>query len=478
MNNMDNNITDKNVVAHSHSKKNLPIGQFTTQTNQVVTTTPSRQLAVLSHDELLRNSTMSALPAILTGLGILALFVGGLVFWIVYVPLHSAVHAPAEIIFKSKRQSVQHLEGGIVKKILVKDGDTVQAGQALVILEGKQVQPIVNMLDEQNAAERAYMARLEAESKNARHVTFPGSVSPKIRQTEENMFNIRRESFEQQVELLRLQISQIKETIKGHQDRLATKNQEIALIREQLDANQSLLKDGYVTRTIILDLQRQLAANTGDRESIVAAIAGEKQRIAEFEQRIIALKVDRGQGAVSELKQSALRRIEQEERVRPMRDILERQVIRAPVTGKVVGLKVSTIGGVVQPREPLMEIAPSGDELILEAKIELKDVTDIRIGQEADVVVAGFDARKIRFIRARVTYISDDRIKSLSAQEKPYYLAYLEFLPESLKILGDVKLIPGMAANVSIATAPRSTFDYIVEPMRNRFKRALEIKNQ
>ncbi len=475
---MDNDIIDKNVTAPFKTKNDLPIGRVSTQANPIVAAHATRQLRVLTQNELLRESTISARPAILAGLGILILFMCGIIYWVVYIPLHSAIHAPAEIIFKSKRQPVQHLEGGLVKKILVKDGDTVQAGQALILLEDKQVQPIVSMLNEQNTAEMAVMARLEAESRGLKHIEFPRSVNAKIRQTEEKMFNTRRESFEQQIELLRLQISEIKETIKGHQDRLATKNQEIALIKEQLDANQSLLKDGYVTRTLILDLQRQLAANTGERESIIAAIAGDKQRIAEFEQRIVSFKADRGQGAANELRQSTMRRIEQEERVRPMRDILERQIIRAPVTGKVVGLKVTTIGGVVLAREPLMEIVPSGDTLILEAKIELKDVADVKVGQEADVSVQGFDARKIRFLRAKVTYLSDDRLKGASSQEKPYYAAYLEFLPESLEKMaaGNAKIIPGMSAGVSIATPAESTFDYIIQPVRERFKRALELK--
>jgi HlyD family type I secretion membrane fusion protein len=209
---------------------------------------------------------------------------------------------------------------------------------------------------------------------------------------------------------------------------------------------------------------------------ISAAIAGEKQRIAEFNQRILVLKADRVQGAVSELKQSALRRIDQEERIRPLQDTLERQVIRAPVTGRVVSLKVSTVGGVIIPREQLMEIAPAGETLILEAKIDMKDISDVKVGQAADVSISGFDGRKTQPLRARVTYLSDDRIAPSSSQGQPYYAAHLEFEADSLKNQRDTKLIPGMSANVSIAIAPRTALDYMIGPLRESARKAMQIK--
>ena len=444
-----------------------------------VTELSHRKVRGMTRDAQLRGGNMSALPATLTGFGILAFFAAGIAFWMIYVPLNAAVSAPAEVVFKSKRQTVQHLEGGIVEKILVRDGDMVQAGQALIVLDNKQVKPIVRMLQEQNMAEKAQIARLEAESGNFN--VLDGNLKGngnKYTQTENRLFKARQEAHQSQIELLRTQILEIRESIKGSQERLALKSHEISLLKEQLDANQELFKEGYVTRTVILDLQRLLAEKNSERESISTAIAGDKQRIVELEQRILAIKADRVQGVVNELKQSVLRRLDQEERIRPMRDTLERQVIRAPVTGKVVGLKISTVGGTIMPREPLMEIAPAGESLILEAKIDMKDVSNIKVGQGAEVSIAGFDARKTLPLRAKVTYISDDRIAPTSAAQgqQPYYSAYLEFEPESIKNLGEQKLIPGMSANVSIAIAPRTALDYMIAPMRESARKALQIK--
>jgi len=478
MNSTTKHKTATKIVERNEAKNGeIAARQTTSPAKQGETVLSPRKLQGVSRDAQLRSSNMSALPATLVGFGILAIFVGGFALWMIYVPVDAVVSAPAEVVFKGKRQTVQHLEGGIVEKILVKDGDMVQAGQALIMLQDKQVKPVVRMVQEQNAAEKAQMSRLEAESRGLNSLDSGVKVAGnKHVQTEHRLFKARQEAYQNQIELMRIQISQIKESLRGSEERLTLKSQETDSIKAQLDANQRLLKDGYVSKSTVLDLQRSLAANSGELESIRAAIAGDKQRIAEFEQRIITLKSDRVQGAVSELKQSALRSLDHEERIRPLRDTLERQVIRAPVTGRVVSLKVSTVGGTIMPRETLMEIAPIGETLILEAKIDMKDINEVKIGQEANVAIASFDARKTLPFRAKVTYISDDRIAPSSSQGQPYYAAHLEFEPDSLKNHSSNKLIPGMSANVSIAIAPRTAFDYMIDPMRENARKALQIR--
>ncbi len=442
----------------------------TTPAKQGVTALSPRKVQHVSRDALLRNKNMSALPATLTGLAILVLFAGATALWMIYVPVNAVVSAPAEVVFKGKRQIVQHLEGGIVEKILVRDGDMVQAGQPLIVLEDKQVKPIVRMIQEQNVAERAQMSRLEAEIKGQRYLGSAGG------NTENRLFKARQEAHQEQIKLMRIQINEIKESLRGSEERLVLKSQEAASIKAQLDANQRLLKDGYVSKSAVLDLQRIFAANSGELESIRAAIAGDKQRIAEMEQRIITLQSDRVLGAVNELKQSALRRIDQEERIRPLRDTLDRQVIRAPVSGRVVSLKVSTVGGTIMPRDTLMEIAPIGETLILEAKIEMKDINEVKVGQMADVTVASFDARKTLPFRAKVTYISDDRIAPTSSQGQPYYSAHLEFESDSIIDHSADKLMPGMTANVMISIAPRTAVDYLVNPLKENARKAFQIR--
>ena len=432
----------------------------------------------LSNDALLREASMSSRPAILAGLGILAFFLASVLFWVAYVPLRAEIHVPGEVVNKTRRQIVQHLEGGIVKQILVKDGDMVQAGQPLIRLESSQVQPLVNMLDEQNTGETAYLARVESESRDLPAIRFPRSLTAhagdpavaKVMQTEERLFSARRVAFQTQLQLLQSQIAQLRESAKGTQERLAAKKQEIAAVREQLEANQTLQKQGYVTNTVVLDLQRTLAAHTGEYDLIAAAVAGDKHRKTEYEQRILSLKADRVQAAINEMKQSSLRRIDQQERVRPLRDTLDRQVIRAPIAGKVVGLKVTTVGGVIMPRETLLEISPTGERVILEAKIRLEDISEVKLGQRADVLISGVHLLARPDVKAKLTYISDDRI--VLAGQQPFYAAQFEFDQKSLKTLGDTVLRPGMSATINIATKPRTPLTDMLESLHEHFDKS------
>lgn len=424
-----------------------------------------------------RDTNFSPTPIILAGAAILVVFFGGLILWGFLAQLHAAVHAQGEVVFQNKRQAVQHQEGGIIKKILVKDGETVKAGQPLIILEDDQVKPIVDMFEGQATAETATMIRLEAEKNDRESVTFPKGIPAQVVQTESRLFNARREAYLKQVEMVKAQLEQTKEIIKGAQEQLASKKKETASLKEQLEANQSLLKEGYVTRTIVLELERVLAEKTGEREQIAGNIASNKQRLAELEQRIMAIKAERVQQAANEIKQSSMKRLELEERVRPSRAMLAHQVIRAPVAGKVVGLKVSTIGGVVIPRETLMEIAPQGDHLIVEGKIGVNDISDVKLGQEAEVTLTAFKSSEIPPVKAKVTYISDDRLTLRTAQgDMPYYAAYLDLDPASVKALGGLQLLPGMQAQVSIATSPRTAFDYFMGPLRDRMGKAFHAK--
>ena len=424
-----------------------------------------------------RDTHFSPTPIILVGTAILAIFFGGFALFGFLAPLSSAVQAQGEVVFQNKRQAVQHQEGGIVKQIMVKDGDLVKAGQPLIILDDDQVKPVVDMFEGQAVGETATIIRLDAEKNDLATVTFPKGIPAQIAQTETRLFNAKREAYLKQIEMVKTQIEQTREMIKGSREQLISKLKEVASIKEQLESNQDLLKQGYVTRTIVLEQERILAEKNGEREQVAANIAANLQKVAELEQRILAIKTDRIQQAANETKQSSMKRVELEDRVRPTRAMLAHQIIRAPVAGKVVGLKVSTIGGVVIPREPLMEIAPQTDHLIIEGKIGVNDISDVKIGQEAEVTLTAFKSSTVPPIKATVTYISDDRLTIRTGQgDMPYYSVNLELDPVSVKKLEGLQLVPGMQASVSISTAPRTALDYFIGPLRDRMGKAFHAK--
>ncbi len=424
-----------------------------------------------------RDTRYSPTPIIMAGVAILAIFFGGIAIWGFLAPLNAAVHAQGEVVFQNKRQAVQHQEGGIIKQILVKDGETVKAGQALIVLEDDQVKPVVDMFEGQAAGETATLIRLEAEKNDLPAVHFPKGIPAQTVKTETRLFNAKLEAYLKQIEVLKSQNEQTREMIKGSQKQQASKKKETASLKEQLEANQLLLKRGFVTKTIVLQLEQQLAEKNGELEQITANIAANEQRLAELDQRILAAKAERIQQAANEIKQSSMRRLELEDRVRPSRSQMARQIIRAPVSGKVVGLKVATVGGVVIPREPLMEIAPQTDHLIIEGKIGVNDISDVKLGQEAEVTLTAFKSSEVPSVKATVTYISDDRLTTRTVQgEIPYYAAYLELDPAAVKALGGLLLVPGMQAQVSIATKPRTAMDYFIGPLRDRMGKAFHAK--
>lgn len=424
-----------------------------------------------------RDTDHSPKKVIMAGTAILAVFFGAIALWGWFAPLHSAVHAQGELVFQNKRQSVQHQEGGIVKQILVKDGDTVIAGQPLILLEDELVKPIVDMYEGQATAESATIHRLEAEKNDLATVNFPKEIPVDVARAEMKVFTAKRDAYLKQIEMVKSQIQQTRESIKGGEEQRASKNREIASLKEQLDANKSLLKDGYVTKTIVLDLERMLAQKHGEQEQISAFISSNKEKLAELEQKILVIKAERVQQAANEIKQSSMKRLELEERVRPTRSLLSHQIIRAPIAGKVVGLRVSTVGGVVIPREPLMEIASQNDHLIVEGKIGMNDISDVKIGQEAEVTLTAFKSTKVPPVKAVVTYISADRLTTRTDKgDMPYYAVYLELDKASIDKLGGLQLLPGMQAQAAVTTMPRTAFDYLFAPFRDRVKRAFNAK--
>ena len=429
----------------------------------------------------LHNPAHNPRPIIVNGLIVIALFVGGFALWASLAPLGAAVQAQGDITFDTKRKTIQHLEGGIVKTIMVREGDTVKAGQLLIALEDDQVRPTVDLLEGQSLAESAAIARLDAERNGRQTVLFPAALLKRahepnvahIIQTETRLFTAKCDAYRSQVEVLKSQILQTKEETRGIQDQLVQKKQEIAALNEQLVANRHLLKKDYVTKTTVLDLERMLAEKNGERDMTSASIARNNQRLVEYESRIAGLKSARIQEAAAEMKQSSDKLVEFDERVRPSRNALERQFIRAPIAGKVVDLKVTTVGGVIAGKEPLMDIVPVSEGLVLEAKIGINDIHDVQPGLPAEVTLPAYKPSTTPTIKAIVTYVSADRLTTRTAQgDMPYYEVRLTIDPHSLIEAGNLRLYPGMAAQVSISTKPRTAFDYFIGPLRERAGKA------
>ncbi|MBO4334210.1 MAG: HlyD family type I secretion periplasmic adaptor subunit [Desulfovibrio sp.] len=415
------------------------------------------------------------------GLLIVGFFFGIMGVWAAVGQISGAVVAPGKIKIESERKTVQHLEGGIVDEILVREGDEVTAGQTLIVLESVRVDADSSRVRKQLVALKATQVRLHAEKDLRDNLVWPESLlnaakateSMEVLRNEEKIFRARRESMNTQISLLNTQLAQLAAQISGFEDQVQAEKTIIATLQEELAAKRKLYQERYLEKSVVLELERNLASHQGSRGHLNQAIAEARQRASELNLRIEEVKIRFIEEATGELGKVDNDIIQNEELVRPLDDAKKRLRIVAPVAGKVVDLKVHSKGGVVRAGEPLMDIVPHDNPLIVETQVPVNKITEVYIGQEALVQLDAFDTRIVPHMPGKVTYISADRLEDeRAAQAGPYYLCYVEV---DLKALEeeDLYISPGMPATVFITTKKTTVLYYILEPLIKNWDRAL-----
>lgn len=399
--------------------------------------------------------------------------------WATLAPLSGAIIGMGLIKVDLNRKTVQHLEGGIVKEILVRDGDRVQAGQALIVIEDERVDASVDVVQGLLDAEMAKTARLAAERDSLEQIVFPDvlleraddpEVSELIR-TETNFFETRRGAMRQQIKLLEQQIEEARHEIKSLDMRAQAEMEASRLLEEEVAANETLGAKQYVQKTQILTLKRGIEDYKARRGEHLADIARAGQKITDLELRIATTRDTYLQQATEGLTAAQAKIFDLQERLRPSQDMQRRQHITAPIAGTVVGLKVFTVGGIIGPREPLMDIVPDANELIVEAQIGVDDIDDVHVGQEADVRLSAYKRRTTPLVIGEVSYVAADRMTSQDGTHS-YYITRITVTREALAEAGDIALYPGMPAEVFIRTAERTALDYLLAPVTNVLRRS------
>ena len=415
------------------------------------------------------------------GILVVVLFFGALGLWSVFGHISGAVVAPGKIKIETERKTVQHLEGGIVDAILVREGEEVRAGQPLIILESVQIDANASMLQKQLVAQSAAQIRLTAEKDLKDALQWPedlrrlaeNSHSADVLDNEERIFTARRDALNAQISLLNTQLAQLDAQVAGFDDQVKAEQAIIGTLNEELRAKRQLYKERYLEKSQILELERTLASHQGNRGRLKQSIAEAKQRAAELNLRIEDVKVRFVEEATSALGKLENDIIQTCERIRPLKDAKKRLQIVAPVSGKVVDLKVHSKGGVVRPGEPLMDIVPHDNPLIVESHVPVNKITEVYIGQDALVQLDAFDTRLVPHMPGKVTYISADRLEERTgAGVMPYYLCYVEIDPKALTD-AQLYLSPGMPATVFITTKQRTVLYYMMEPLIKNWDRAL-----
>ncbi|MBX6321325.1 MAG: HlyD family type I secretion periplasmic adaptor subunit [Rhodospirillaceae bacterium] len=417
----------------------------------------------------------------IAGMATVAIFFGGFGTWAAVAPISSAAVAPGVVVVQSNRKTVQHLEGGIVKEILVKEGDTVRQGQVLVRLEDTQARASAQLLEDRYWTGRALEARLVAERDGADTIRFPDDLvaaaehepaAAAMMATQEHLFQSRREALQGQIDILRKQIQEQEEQIAGLDAQQKAEAKQLAYFKDELASTQALYDKGLGIKSRLMALKRAGASLEGSRAGHLADIARTRQAIAEAELKILDLKNQRMNEVLKDLHDTQADLSEIGERLQAARDVVERTEIRAPRDGVVVGLQVHTVGGVIPPGGSVLDIVPQDEKLIIEAQVRTEDIESVHSGLRAEVRLVGSNPRDTPMLDGRVTYVSADRLTDPQTH-MPYYKANVEVDPQSLKRAGDLKLYPGMPAEVMIVTGKRTPLEYFLHPVTYGLERAL-----
>lgn len=410
------------------------------------------------------------------GLWALAIGFGGFLLWAGLAPLDEGVPAVGQVAIDTKRKSVQHLSGGIVREVLVREGQMVKEGQTLIKLDADVARANFEAVRQRYLGLRAMQGRLQAEQAGQAAISFHPDLKaagsdPLILQqmrTQEQLFQSRRAA-------LRADLQMLEESVKGQQGMLlsydailGSRRGQLALLTEELDNTRGMVKEGYAPRNRQLELERMVA----ESNAAIADLLGNKTRtvqgVAELRQRSIARQQEYRKEVESQLADVTREVQSDAEKLVAVRADLERIEIKSPAAGQVVSLAVQTVGGVVAPGQKLMDVVPENETLILEARVAPNLIDKIHAGLPADIRFSAFAHSPQLVVQGKVVSVSGDLITEPQNPQLAYFLARVSVTPEGLKTLGKRQLQPGMPVEVIIKTGERSMLTYLLHPLTKR----------
>ncbi|MBT3492019.1 MAG: HlyD family type I secretion periplasmic adaptor subunit [Rhodospirillaceae bacterium] len=414
------------------------------------------------------------------GVVVFLAFFGAFGSWAVWAPLDSAAVASGSVKVEGERKTVQHLEGGIVDLLLVREGLLVKAGAVLLRLDDTQARAQLELLDGRHVARAALAARLRAERDSLAKVQIPPFLQGRVGEAsvaaaiaaQIGVFDVRQASLAGETEILRQRIAQSGDEVKGLKDEIAAQDEQIDLINREIEGLEKLFAKGLTPLERLLTLKRQRAEIRGYRAKNRASVARAGSAVSEIEQRIIELRNRILNEAVTELSEVESELFDLQQQKRAAKDVLRRTELTAPVDGVVVGLRFHTAGGVIQPGESVLDLVPIGGHLVIEARVQPDDIDVVQAGQGAQVRVTAFNQRDLPAMEGTVVTVSADSLVDERTGE-PYYVAQIKINDEEIGKLGEYEMQPGMPAEVMIRTGARTMFDYLLEPLLSTLRRAM-----
>lgn len=419
-------------------------------------------------------------PIIIAGLLVIAISIVGFGAWAAWVPLARGAHVVGQIVVDSSRKTIQHFEGGIVKEIRVQEGSRVNQGDVLLVLDETQALSSFKILTSRRVQEQVLEARLIAERDGARRIAWPQELAsfandPQVQAVvadQQALFEARRREMDGQIRAMSERVAQLRRQAEALTRQLEAQREQARLTSADVQAQKELQQKGFVSANRVRDFEREAARLKAEHAAREAEVAEVEAAIQATELQIIQTRQGFTRQVVTELQLSRARVAEVHQQVASAADIKARTTITAPVGGQVIGLSVHTVGGVVPPGRPILDIVPENDRLIVEARVRPVDADVVHADLPAEIRFSSLPPRQSPLLKGRVISVSSDTLSDAATRES-YYLARIEVREGELAKLRNLTVVPGMPVEVLISSGERTLLDYLVAPIQALFERAM-----
>lgn len=403
---------------------------------------------------------------------------GGFLLWGFNAQLDSAASASGSVIVDSRKKTINHLEGGILKKLLVEEGEVVKAGQPLVLLDGTRARSQLEQQRSERFGLQAKLARLRAEQEGKKEIDFPESLLnakdayvADILNDERHLFNKRLEVYTAKRDAQEKQIEQFGEEAKALDSRINARNHQEKLVKERLDGIRKLAAKGYATREQLVQVENNWSDLVGDAGDYKAQRAAAEQQKAGAKIALAQIEMERQSDVAKTIQETQLALNDVNQRITASQDVLDRLEIRSPQAGVVSNIQIRTPGGVISPAQPIMDIIPEGQPMEIEARINRRDIDAVHMGAKAQVRLTAFNQRRLAPLDAKITYVDADQTVDKQS-DASFYVVRAQIDPEELAEHPDIHLRPGMPADILVLNKPRTAIDYLIDPIADSMAHA------
>jgi HlyD family secretion protein len=422
------------------------------------------------------NQKRYAITGFLT-LGFLVFGMGG---WSAFSHIRGAVVGNGMVEVATKRQVVQHPNGGVVGSINVDDGDTVKAGDLLLRLDDSLDRSELNVIESQLFSLLGMKARIEAEQTESADITFDSELleraktdteAARIVKSQQQLLFARRDTRDKQIGQMNERKTQTQNQIEGLEARYAALKKQLDFVTVQVEDQKSLLEKGLTQKSQLLVVQRNQAEIEGSLSEVQSSIAQNKASIAEMELAILNISSKMREESITAMPDTEAKIAELQEKRNSRLEVLSRMDVRAPVSGVIFGLQVHSVRSVIRPAEPILYIIPQDVDLVITSQISPKDIDQVHVGQDVSIHFTNFDRRQTPQLQGKVLVVSADVTKD-ERTGAAFYTAQVRPNPGEIDKLGSNVVIPGMQVETYIETAERTPLEYLVKPLADYFTKA------